>query len=233
MLPLAILVGGFASRLGFLTKDLPKCLMEINGRAFIDWQLDLLIENGYSDFIFCTSYKSAKVQDYLGDGLNRGVSFRYSLDGEIQLGTGGALRNALPLLGHEFGVIYGDSYLPMDYAKVESHFLLSPHQGMMTIYRNSDKLDSSNVQFEDGKLLRYQKGRNDGTMQHIDYGLTYFRSFPFFDFAPKTPFDLSDLCYALAEEGELEGFEVFKRFYEIGSVSGIEEFSNYLRKVSE
>ena len=105
MLPLAILAGGYATRLGSLTKEIPKCLIEVNGKPFVDWQLDLLIKNGFSDFVFCTSYKSNLVEKYLGDGSNRGVSIRYSLDGETQLGTGGAVLKALPILGETFGVI--------------------------------------------------------------------------------------------------------------------------------
>ena len=122
MLPLAILAGGYATRLGSLTKEIPKCLIEINGRAFVDWQLDLLIENGYSDFVFCLSYKSNLVQKHLGDGSARGVKIQYSFDGETQLGTGGAIQKALPKLGPVFGVIYGDSYLPINYWQVEQLF---------------------------------------------------------------------------------------------------------------
>ena len=125
MLPLAILAGGYSTRLGSLTKDLPKCLVEINGRPFVEWQLDLLVESGYSDFIFCISYKSEMIQEYLADGSRWGSRIRYSIDGETQLGTGGAIQKALPLLGDAFGVIYGDSYLPIDYSNVESEFLNS------------------------------------------------------------------------------------------------------------
>ncbi len=123
MLPLAILAGGFATRLGQLTTKTPKCLIKINGRPFVDWQLDLLIDSGYTDFIFCVSYKSEEVQEYLGDGSDKGVSIRYSLDGDTQLGTGGAIQKALPKLGEAFGVIYGDSYLPINYASEEQYFL--------------------------------------------------------------------------------------------------------------
>ena len=85
MLPLAVLAGGFATRLGELGRNSPKCLIKVNGRPFVDWQLDLLTKNGYSDFVFCVSYKSDAIQKYLGDGSNRGVNIEYSFDGEIQL----------------------------------------------------------------------------------------------------------------------------------------------------
>ena len=233
MLPLAILAGGYATRLGALTKDFPKCLIEVNGRAFVDWQLDLLIKNGYSDFIFCISYKSDLVQSHLGDGSNRGVRIRYSLDGDTQLGTGGAIQKALPLLGTEFGVIYGDSFLPTSYSQVEEAFLASSKFALMTVYRNENQFDASNVKFTNQTLINYEKGTNDPEMLHIDYGLTYFRKDAFPPAAGRQAFDLSDKCHELSLSGKLGGFEVFERFYEIGSVMGIEQFSEYLRKVPQ
>ena len=233
MLPLAILAGGFATRLGSLTKDFPKCLIEINGRPFIDWQLDLLQENGFTDFVFCLSYKSELVQEHLGDGKKIGVRIQYSLDGKEQLGTGGAVQKALPLLGDQFGVLYGDSYLPIDYLSVEKAFLNSNGLGMMTVFQNKNQFDLSNVEFENGNLINYEKGINDPKMHHIDYGLTYFRAAAL-EFRPKDQsFDLSVLCHELARQKELVGFEVFNRFYEIGSLQGIDELSAHLREVSQ
>ena len=233
MLPLAILAGGYATRLGNLTKDLPKCLIEINGRPFIEWQLDLLIKNGYSDFVFCLSYKSDMVQEYLGDGSSRGVKIQYSFDGETQLGTGGAIQKALPTFGEAFAVLYGDSYLPINYLAVEQEFLNSGNQALMTVYENKNQFDSSNVEFVDGNLINYQKGSSDKKMQHIDYGLTYFRSSAFLPCLDQSVFDLSEVCHDLTTHGNMGGFEVFERFYEIGSVHGIHELSEYLRKVSQ
>jgi NDP-sugar pyrophosphorylase family protein len=233
VLPLAILAGGYATRLGSLTKDSPKCLIEINGRPFVDWQLDLLIKHGYTDFIFCISYKSDMVQEHLGDGSRWGVKIQYSLDGETQLGTGGAIQKALPQLGKAFGVIYGDSYLPIDYFQVETEFLSSPAQALMTVYKNHNQFDTSNVEYSKGILVNYEKGSNSPNMQHIDYGLTYFRSSAFAPLGGTKSFDLSNTCHRLSSEGKLGGLEVFERFYEIGSAQGIEEFYDYLRRESE
>jgi MurNAc alpha-1-phosphate uridylyltransferase len=230
MLPIAILAGGYASRLGSLTKELPKCLIEINGRPFVDWQLDLLLNHGYSEFVFCVSYKSNLVQEYLGDGSDRGIKIQYSLDGKTQLGTGGAILNALPKLGKVFGVIYGDSYLPIDYRIVEQEFLKAKSNGLMTVYRNKNQFDVSNVEFLNGKLIDYRKGVINKNMNYIDYGITFFRQEAFRPWRDQSTFDLSTVCHQLAKEGQLDGFEVFERFYEIGSVQGIEELSHHLRK---
>jgi MurNAc alpha-1-phosphate uridylyltransferase len=232
MLPLAILAGGLATRLGSLTAELPKCLIEINDRPFVDWQLELLIKNGYSDFVFCISYKSEMVQDYLGDGSKRGVRIRYSLDGVTQLGTGGAIQKALPILGDNFGVIYGDSYLPTNYHLAEEQFLSSKSQALMTVYENKKQYDASNVEFVNGKLVNYEKGSKNESMQHIDYGITFFNAAAFRGWADQSTFDLSDVCHFLATQGQMRGFEVYERFYEIGSIQGIEEFSQYLRRQS-
>jgi NDP-sugar pyrophosphorylase family protein len=228
---MVILAGGYARRLGSLTKDYPKCLIAINGRPFVDWQLDLLVKNGYSDFLFCLSYKSELVQDYLGDGSDRGIRIQYSLDGELQLGTGGAIQKALPELGSEFGVIYGDSYLPADYSKVEKYFLKSGCNALMTVYKNENLYDTSNVEFTGGKLIQYEKGKVDNKMKHIDYGVTFFRKAAFASWANHTVFDLSIVCNQMVKTKEILGFEVFDRFYEIGSLRGIEEFSLYLEEV--
>lgn len=232
MLPIAILAGGYASRLGSITRDLPKCLIEINGRPFVDWQLDLLLNHGYSEFVFCVSFKSNLVQEYLGDGSDRGIHIQYSLDGETQLGTGGAILNALPKLGKAFGVIYGDSYLPINYRLVEQEFLKIKSNGLMTVYRNENRFDVSNVEFLDGKLIDYQKGVINKNMNHIDYGLTFFRQEAFRPWTDQSTFDLSIVCNQLAKEGQLDGYEVFERFYEIGSIQGIEELSQHLRKAT-
>jgi NDP-sugar pyrophosphorylase family protein len=232
MLPLAILAGGYATRLGLLTTETPKCLIEINGRPFVDWQLDLLIEHGYSDFIFCVSYKSDAVQEYLGDGSSRGARIQYSLDGDTQLGTGGAIQKALPKLGEKFGVIYGDSYLSINYTVVEQFFLNSRSHALMTVYENKNEFDSSNVEFIDGKLINYEKGSNSRQMHHIDYGISFFREAAFRPWQNLSSFDLSEVFHQLATQGELLGFEVFERFYEIGSLQGIGEFTQYLKETS-
>jgi MurNAc alpha-1-phosphate uridylyltransferase len=232
MLPLAILAGGYATRLGPLTSETPKCLIEINGRPFIDWQLELLIDNGYSEFVLCVSYKSQLVQEYLGDGSDKGIKINYSIDGATQLGTGGAIQKALPLLGSAFGVIYGDSYLPINYWQVEQFFLTNQSLAVMTVYKNRNQFDKSNVEFADGLLINYEKGSANDNMRHIDYGLTYFKAAAFQSWADQSSFDLATLCNHLATSKQLDGFEVSDRFYEIGSLQGIEEFTQYLRKAS-
>ncbi len=233
MLPLAILAGGYGTRLGSLTKNLPKCLVEVNGKPFVDWQLTLLAKEGFSDIVFCVSYKSKEIQDYIGNGSRWGLKIRYSLDGDTQLGTGGAILAALPLLGSSFGVIYGDSYLPVDYSAVDRKFQDSNDLALMTVYKNENNFDSSNVEFKKGILINYEKGSKSKEMHYIDYGLSYFRKEAFTSLDLPKVFDLSELCHKLSKARQIRGYEVFIRFYEIGSPEGIDQFSRYLRKVSD
>jgi NDP-sugar pyrophosphorylase family protein len=232
MLPLAVLAGGFATRLGLITSDVPKNMLMINGKPFVDWQLDLLSKNGYKKLVFCVSHKSQLIQDYLGDGSKFHVEIEYSFDGTSQLGTGGAIQNALSLLGPKFGVIYGDSLLPINYSDVENHFLNAEKLALMTVFRNENRFDASNVQFDQGILYKYEKGKVDSKMQHIDYGLTYFKREAFLGRGELKEFDLAEMCHDLANNGNIGGFEVFEEFFEIGSQSGINRTSKYLRERS-
>jgi MurNAc alpha-1-phosphate uridylyltransferase len=233
MLPLAILAGGFGTRLGLRTKEHPKSLIKINGRPFVDWQLELLCSHGYSDFVFCVSYKSEMIESYLGDGGRFGVRIRYSIDGDSQLGTGGAIRKAIPLLGDRFGVIYGDSYLPISYPSVEEKFKNASLYALMTVYEDRNELENSNVEYTNGRVVNYDKSVQSANMKHIDFGLSYFsaKSFLFPEF--RTDFDLAEVYKKLAKEEQIAGFEVFEKFYEIGSVQGIDQLSNHLRRVSQ
>ena len=230
MLPIAVLAGGFATRLGSLTKDLPKCLVEINGKPFVEWQIELLRAAGYSEFVFCISYKSDQVQEHLGSGSKWGVDIQYSMDGEAQLGTGGAINKAIPKLGNEFAVIYGDSFLPTDYGQIETQFLNSTKPALMTVFQNLNALDKSNVEYQNGTLIEYAKGSTNPRMRHIDYGLSYFRSVVFDCYQSNACFDLAELSSKLAKTGKLEGFEVYERFYEIGSIEGLKELNTLLAK---
>ena len=233
MLPIVILAGGLATRLGSISKKQPKSLIEINAKPFVDWQLELLIKNGYTDFVFCLSHLADLIQNHLGDGSKRGVKIQYSLDGEEQLGTGGAIIKALPLLGKSFAVIYGDSYLPIHFNKVEEFFLSKKLDALMTVYANKGKFDSSNISFVDGQILEYQKGSDEPHFQHIDYGLSYFNSSVFRQFPRAEKLDLTEIYRNLVIRKNLGGFEVSERFYEIGSISGINQLSAYLERFKD
>jgi NDP-sugar pyrophosphorylase family protein len=229
-LPVAILVGGLAMRLRPLTDDIPKALIPIHGRPFLAHQLDLLKGKGIHDVVICVYYRGEQIEDFAGDGRGFGLNIHYSYDGPQPLGTGGAIKQALPLLGDVFFVLYGDSYLPIDYLAVEQAFVDSGNDALMTVYRNQDQGDRSNVHFEDGKILTYDKRHRVPQMHHIDYGLGAFKRHAF-DLIPEgAHFDLAKLYQVLLMEDRLAAFEVQQRFYEIGSFEGIRELEAYLKQ---
>jgi N-acetyl-alpha-D-muramate 1-phosphate uridylyltransferase len=228
MLPVAILSGGLATRLRPITEKIPKSLLEINGEPFLAHQLRLLHANGIRQVVLCVGYLGEMIEAYAGDGSRFGMEIRYSPDGPALRGTAGAIAQALPLLGDRFFVLYGDSYLPCDYAAVERAFEASGKTALMTVYHNRGQWDTSNVQYEDGRILAYNKKLRTPEMLHIDYGLGVLRAEAFAAVPREGAHDLADLYGALLAAGELAGFEVDQRFYETGSFQGIEELSSHL-----
>jgi len=234
MLTVAILAGGFATRVRPLTETIPKSMIEIHGQPFVHWQMRQLAKAGVTEVIFCVAYRADAIIEFLGDGSNYGMRVRYSHDGPNQLGTGGAIVKALPLLGKQFLVLYGDSYLPTDYSKIIKVYCDSNKPALMTVYANHGRFDASNVDFTNGELRRYQKGINSPEMTHIDYGLTCFDESVFSRYSPAITLDLAEICTQLASQNLLAGYEVEERFYEIGSHKGIVDFTEYVeRNMSE
>jgi len=230
MLPVAILAGGLATRLRPLTETIPKSLVEINGEPFLWHQLRLLRDNGVSRVVLCLSYLGEQVRDSVGDGRDFGLHIDYAFDGSVLLGTAGALKRALPLLGESFLVLYGDSYLPIDLGAVETAFRASGKSGLMSVYLNEGQWDTSNVEFAGGRIVAYDKKLRTDRMRYIDYGLGAFRASAFDRVPADAPWDLALLYQDLLQSGELAAFEARHRFYEIGSFRGIEELSTYLRQ---
>ena len=227
-LPVVILAGGLGTRLGEITKAIPKALVEVNGEPFLAHQLRLLRTNGIERVVMCVSHLGEMVRDYAGDGSAFGLRLDYSFDGPTLLGTAGAIRRALPLLDESFFVLYGDSYLPCDFGLAGRSFEQSSKLGLMTVYKNEGQWDSSNVEFAGGKILAYDKNGKSPRMRYIDYGLGVFRCNVFQELHAGEPFDLAKLYQDLLARGELAACEVSQRFYEIGSIYGLKELSEYL-----
>lgn len=233
MFPVAILAGGLATRLRPITEKIPKALVEVAGRSFIAWQLEDLARQGIRRVVMCTGYLGEQIEAAVGDGSGFGLEVIYSPDGPVLLGTGGAIKQALPWLGDQFFVLYGDSLLPVDFAAVESSFTVSGQHALMTVLRNENQWDKSNVLFRDGRLLEYNKHAPRPEMEFIDYGLGIVSARVFEGYETGKPFDLADIYHELSLQGQLAGFEVHERFYEIGSHVGLKETENYLLKKGE
>jgi NDP-sugar pyrophosphorylase family protein len=230
MLPVAILAGGLATRLRPLTETIPKALVEINGEPFLAHQLRLLKRSGIERVVLCAAWRGEQIREYAGDGRAFGLGIEYSFDGPQLLGTAGAIRRALPLLGDSFFVLYGDSYLPCDYAAIERTFQASKMAALMTVFPNSDRWDTSNVEFSGGRIQAYDKVNRTSAMRHIDYGLGAFRRDAFEALPKGQPADLAAVYQDLVSRRELAAYEVPTRFYEIGSPEGIRELSEFLSR---
>jgi NDP-sugar pyrophosphorylase family protein len=228
MLPLAILAGGLAKRLRPLTEALPKSLVPINGEPFVSHQLRLVRDRGVERVVMCVGYLGGMIRDFVGDGGAFGLGVEYSWDGGQPLGTAGAVRAALPLLGESFFLMYGDSYLPCDYRAAERAFEMAGKPGLLTVFRNDGQWDASNVEFREGRIVTYSKQPNPN-MRHIDYGLEVFRRSVFADL-PESPCDLTTVYQRLLARDELAALEVDERFYEIGSFEGISALEERLAR---
>jgi MurNAc alpha-1-phosphate uridylyltransferase len=227
MLPVAILAGGLSTRLRPITNNLPKALVRVNGEPFIAHQLRLLQRKGIAQVVLCVGHLGGMIREFVGTGERFGLHVDYSFDGPSLRGTAGAVKHALHILGENFFVLYGDSYLPCDYTAIERAFVESRRQALMTIFKNNGRWDQSNVQFTDGRILAYDKSRPTSAMRHIDYGLGVFSSSAFAA-VPDQSYDLAALYADLLRADQLAAFEVRERFYEVGSFEGVRELSEFL-----
>jgi NDP-sugar pyrophosphorylase family protein len=228
VVPMAILAGGLATRLRPLTETIPKSLVDVNGEPFVAHQLRLLKSAGLTRVVICAGYLGEMIQQYVGDGAHFGVEVQYSFDGPHLLGTAGSLRKARRLLGDCFQVMYGDSYLACDYLAVQAAFVRAGRKALMTVYRNEGQYDSSNVEYVAGEIAAYDKKHRTQRMNHIDYGLGVFYASALDGVPEDQTSSLADLYADLLSQGQLAAYEVASRFYEIGSIAGLEETRKFL-----
>jgi len=226
----AILAGGLATRLRPLTEMIPKSLLEIDGKPFLEYQLDFLRRGGVEDVVLCVGYQGKKIEDYFGDGRRFGVNVRYSYENRELLGTAGALKNAERLLDDKFFVMYGDSYLFLDFSAVMNYFDGFQKLGLMVVYRNYDRYEKSNVWIEDSLVKQYSKEERTGDMIYIDYGASLLRKEVLELVPAKQAYSLEQLFTGLIQRRELLAYEAGERFYQIGSLEGLEEFVRFVSR---
>ena len=224
----AILAGGLAARLGNLAQGQPKSLIQILGKPFIEYQLDLLKKNGIRDIVLCIGHLGEQIESYLGDGSRFGINLRYSREDKL-LGTAGALRNAHRLLNDIFFTMYGDSYLSLGFRAAMSYFTSRSKLALMSVYKNYDRYDRSNTVVQEGLVKRFSKEEKTKDMVYIEYGVNLFRK-EALDLVPENePCRLEDLFPQLIQSEELLAFEVKERFYEIGSPEGLRDFEDFIK----
>jgi len=231
-----ILAGGLATRMRPLTTSLPKSLIPVMGRPFLDYQLLWLKEHGVTNVILCIGHLGDQIRAFSGDGSRWGIHIDYVNEGNTLLGTGGALRLALEekKLAESFLLTYGDSFLPVDFSTIGKCFLESGCLGLMTVLKNQGRWDQSNAQVENERVTYYNKSKNipsTVSLQYIDYGLLAFKKLAIEKFTKKgSKQDLADVFTALSHQGELAAYEVRERFYEVGSADGLNAFTDFVKK---
>ncbi|CAA6605047.1 Putative phosphoheptose isomerase (modular protein) [Rhodospirillaceae bacterium LM-1] len=228
--PLVILAGGKASRLMPLTRDIPKSLLPVAGEPFLAHQLRLIARQGVKRVVLAIGHLADQIKAFAGDGGSFGLEITYSLDGAQPLGTGGALKQALAQLpgAHDLLVMYGDSYLETPFSQVVDAYRRSGKSALMTVWQNDNRLGLSNARFEAGRLIDYSKTKRDPLFKHIDWGLSVINRQALAE-APQA-FDLADLFGLLLDKGDLVGYEVDRRFYEIGSFAGLADLNAHLNE---
>ena len=229
-LPVAILAGGLAKRLKKNTLNKPKALIDIAGKPFISRQLSYLSNQNIKDIVICTAHLGNQIKDYVGDGSKYNLKVSYSDDGDKLLGTGGSLKKASRILGENFFILYGDSFLPINFSLVEKAYFRQKKPALMTVFKNNDHGDKSNVYFKN-KCVLYNKKNPQKNMNYIDYGLNVVKGSIFYNFPTNKMFDLSDVFEDLSNKSLLAGLKIYDRFYEIGSINGLNDTIDFFKKL--
>ena len=229
-LPLAILAGGLGKRLGRKTIHNPKALMDVAGKPFISRQLTYLSNQGFKNIVICTAHLGKKIKDYVGNGSKYNLNVLYSDDGNMALGTGGSIKKASKILDKDFFVLYGDSFLPVNFSLIEKAFFNEKKPALMTILKNQGKWDKSNTYFEN-KCIVYNKKNPKVNMNYIDYGVSVVNNSIFEGFPDHENFDIAEVFEKLSKSKQLAGFEVKERFYEIGSVKGLNDTIRFFKRI--
>lgn len=227
MFEAVILAGGKATRMLPATRQTPKALLDVAGQPFMRRQINYLVSQGIKKITICVGHLADQIESEFRSGDEFGIQISYSHDGAKPLGTGGALKRATPLLGDDFFVLYGDSFLPIDFSSVQAAFVNARKPALMTVLRNANQWDVSNVNFLDGAILQYDKFTPTNDMKHIDYGLGVLNRSAFDAYCTEASFDLASYYHELSLAGNLAGYQVSERFYEIGSEKGLADTIAY------
>ena len=216
--------GGFATRLGDLAKNTPKALIDINGKPFLEHQLDLIKKYDFDEVVLCIGHLGKKIQSHFGDGTDYGIKILYRYD--EQLGVIGAVKNAEELLNMYFFLMYGDSYLPkLDFDDMYSKFLNQDELAMMSVWQNNNEIDPSNIKVNAGEV----KSAGEEGSDHIDYGAIVLNKKALEFISKNTFFSTGEFWKLLIKKEQLAAYEVNGRFYHIGTPERLGEVRELLK----
>ncbi|MHB1867371.1 MAG: sugar phosphate nucleotidyltransferase [Nitrososphaerales archaeon] len=225
-----ILAGGLGTRLRPYTETIPKPMVPVQGKPFLEYELLLLKSHGISDFVLCVGHLGEQIVDYFGDGKKHDVRIQYSYDGQNLLGPAGALKRAFSILNDSFFVTYGDAYLRLDYQKVMADFMNSDKLALMVVYENRNKYGRSDVIVKDGYVVSYNKsdlGKNEG-MASINFGVSALRKHALEAIPENKPCGEEEFYGKLIQQRQLLAHPTMERFYEIGNSNSLREFEEFI-----
>jgi len=223
-----ILAGGLGTRLRPLTLSVPKPMVLVAGKPFLEYEILNLKRGGFRNFVICTGYRTEAIEEYFGDGSKIGVSIDYSRDGDSLLGPAGALKHAAKLIEEQFMVTYGDSFLRIDFSAFKKAFRSSGKLGMMSVLENHDEFGKSDIVVRGGLVTDYNKSNQKPGMNWINYGATMLQKNALNFIPDSTEVGEEQFYWMLIERGELAAFVTPNRFYEIGTLSGLSQFRQFL-----
>ncbi len=226
---IAIICGGLATRLGGLAKKIPKSMMDIQGKPFLEYQIEMLKKQNIKDIVLCVGHLSESIESYFEDGKKFGVDIKYSYDGDKKLGPMGAIKNAEELLKKEFFIMYGDSYVFVDFSKVYGFYKKNSKLVCMVVYKNENKYDKSNLIVENKRVVGHKDLDKKGEIKYIDYGTSLLNK-KSLDFITENSFcSTEEFFKKMILKNELSAYEVKKRFYHIGNPKALEEFRIFIK----
>ena len=223
--PIIILAGGKATRLRPLTKNIPKSMVLVNKKPFIEYQLNQLKKYNFERIIISTGYKSKIIENYIKKKLDKKIII--IKDKKKNIGTGAAIKECVKKIKKNFFVIYGDSYLNINYEEVYKKFLKKKKNFLITVFKNQNKYDKSNLFIKNNIVLEYNK--NSSLAKHIDYGLSCMNKKIFRNISSKS-FDLKKIIINQIEDNDISIYETKNRFYEIGNIKSLNQFTKYAKK---
>jgi NDP-sugar pyrophosphorylase family protein len=225
-----ILAGGLGTRLGSITQQVPKPMVPVAGKPYLEHQITLLAQQRIAEIVLLTGYLGEQIENYFGNGSRWGVSIRYSREA-MPLGTGGALREARSLLASQFLLIYGDSYLPLDYGDVLQRLADAGVCGVMVVYDNAfgDTSVHNNVAIRDAQVSRYDKtSANNPELRYVEAGVLAFERRLVDRIPSQGVVSLEQEVFPLLiAESQMAAYVTTQRFYDIGTpdrLRAIEEF---------
>lgn len=228
---IVIIAGGLATKLEGLSINTPKSMIRVGDKPFLQYQIELLKKSNVKNIVLCIGHLGNQIKEYFGSGGRFNVEIKYSEDGEKLLGTGGALKKAESLLEDNFMLMWGDSYLLLDYKNIWDTFLGNNNkEGLMVVYKNYNKRVPSNVIIKDGVVKLYDKQNLTPEMIYVDGGLSILRKSVLSRIPAEKPFAVETIFNQLSLERNLLAYETQQCFYEIGSVAGLKEFENLILK---